>query len=663
MADYTPADIYRWWKQLTYVADNSLSMSGPKFDAIKTLFVEAVNDLGDDPEGTEFKLDLFNNTSIVNETAFAGQFYPADLIGPIQALTTVPNADPNCETIAFYALSQAAADREKGDIWLFTDGDTIQVPTVESFRQDLNEKQLRASIALMGLCAKSNESKVLSPPITVEMLEGLTLEEQQTLMAERLLPGAARAELGLMADEVPGGLVPYLLTAINSGGQFLYVDESQVEEAADILRAQITNSAGAGKWSDYVSDLSTYRYDTLASWEYKWVDAKALGTRWDNPTQNQKIDILFPAPGYFQFFSGPYFANIHIFEDGYLNFGLDHVYVPINTTLPNPADPNSVLYPFWDNMEPYCPPTADASAPNCDMQGGIYTYLEGDWFAIEYDKYKSYTTGYPLNTFEVLFNMDTYEIRYQYLTVPNGAESSTIGLEDGSGTTGIQISYNDVNGASNGMGYKFVPAPPQPTQTYIVPVDSTMQSVGFLLTGYSGSFETMLITNPDGTQVDCSDPGTYCLDLDLVQYVQVNTNGHTGDWQVVIDAGSSGSGTYSFTSFATSPIVVEGQVSHSLSLGSQQLMVHMNAPVDGNMLTGHFNLLNGSPFGYNFSLYDDGLHGDNLPGDGFFGNNTFYPPGAGAAYLTLQGLYNGEAFTRIDPVPYTFETSAGAVAG
>ncbi len=49
-----------------------------------------------------------------------------------------------------------------------------------------------------------------------------------------------------------------------------------------------------------------------------------------------------------------------------------------------------------------------------------------------------------------------------------------------------------------------------------------------------------------------------CLDLDLVQYVQVNTNGRIGDWQALVDAGNTGSGTFSFTSFAVSPISVEG---------------------------------------------------------------------------------------------------------
>ena len=204
------------------------------------------------------------------------------------------------------------------------------------------------------------------------------------------------------------------------------------------------------------------------------------------------------------------------------------------------------------------------------------------------------------------------------------------------------------------MGYKFTPAPPQPTKTYTVAVDSTMESVGFLLTGYSGSFEPLEVTDPDGTLVDCSDPGALCLDLDLVQYVQVNTNGRVGDWNAVVDAGNTGSGTFSFTSFATSPIAVESSTNHTLATGTQQMLVRLAGQVDGCQVSGLFHHLNGSPVGYSFTLFDDGLHNDGSSCDGLYGSGSFYL-GAGSVYLTLQGLHNGEPFVRIDPLPYTFQ--------
>ncbi len=647
-SDYSAVDIYRWWNQLTYVADNSFSMNGPKFSAMQTLFKEAVNDLGGDPIGTEFTLELFNNTNIANQPAFAGQFYPESLIEPINALTTISDADPNCEVNALLALAQAVDDKEKGDVWLFTDGDTTQSPSVENLRQVLNENQLRASMALMGLCAKG-ENTTPPGPVSTEMLEGLAPEEQQALMSERLTHGQARGELGLMADDVPGGLVPYLLTAINSGGQFLYVDESQVEDAADILLAQITNSAGAGRWSDYVSDQATYQWDYL-DWEFEWIDAR-LGENRGNPTDTQQLDLILPSPHFEYYNHGP-FSVAHVFEDGYITFGNYNGFASNNTELPNPAVPNNVVYPYWDNIKPYCPP-GEASSAAC--QGFIYTIQEGDWYVIEYDQYQ-YNQNEPLiiNTFEVLLNLETGEIRYQYQTGPACAESATIGLENGEGNDAVQISYNDENYGCADTGYKFTPAPPQPSKTYAVAVDSTMEAIGFLLTGYSGSFEPLAVTTPDGAPVNCATPGTLCLDLDLVQYVQVNTYDRVGDWHAVVDAGNTGSGTYSFTSFATSPIAVENQNDHTLPTGTQQLLVEVTGQVDNCELTGLFHELDGSPVGYSIGFHDDGMHNDGEACDGVYGSGSFYL-GVGSVYLTLKGYHNGEEFVRIDPVPYSFQ--------
>ncbi len=651
---YTPAEVYRWWKQLTYVADNSSSMAGPKYDAMKTLFAEAVNDLGNDPLGTEFSLEQFNNTSNYNNITFAGQFFPENLIDPINALTPNPNADPNCDVWALRALGQAIDNKEKGDVWLFTDGDTVQSPSVEAMRQTLNEKQLRASVALMGICPALVEPALLDGPITEETLAALSPEEQQTLMSERLSRGQARAALGAMAEDVPGGLVPYLLTALNSGGQFLYVDESQVADAADILRAQITNSAGAGRWSDYVSDSATYRYDQLASFEYNWVDALTNGTNIGNPDYDSYLDI--PLPASFSFYNTPY-SSVKIFQDGYLAFGNHTTASASNTSLPFFFEPNNALYPFWDDLLPnyIIPGPNGADDPECCTLGWVYTQQAGDWFVIEVDDYLSSdgVNNYS-NTFEVLLNPSTGEIRYQYLNLGNGAAGATIGLENESGFSGLQVSYNDVSGASNAMGYKFTPAPPQPSKTYSIMVDSSMDSIGFLLTGFSGTFEPLLVQKPDGTPISCASAGVLCLDLDLVQYVQVNTNGVTGVWHATVDAGSSGEGTFSFTSFGASPLAVESGFDHTLSTGLHPILIHLTQPVDGNVLTGFFLLNNGDPFGGAFNFYDDGAHGDGEPGDGQFGSAPFTPPGAGSAFLRVGGTMGGETFERIDPNPYTF---------
>jgi hypothetical protein len=181
-----------------------------------------------------------------------------------------------------------------------------------------------------------------------------------------------------------------------------------------------------------------------------------------------------------------------------------------------------------------------------------------------------------------------------------------------------------------------------------------MDAVGFLLAGYSGDFEPMEITAPNGSPITCDDQGALCMDIDLIQYVQVNTAGRYGDWHVVVDAGPSGAATFSFTSFAASPITVEGQLNHTVVTAAQHFTVNMTGEVDGSILDARFRRFNGESFGNNFHFYDDGLHNDHLAGDGVFGSENFTPPGSGSAYLILQGLYGGTPFTRYDPKPYLF---------
>jgi hypothetical protein len=68
------------------------------------------------------------------------------------------------------------------------------------------------------------------------------------------------------------------------------------------------------------------------------------------------------------------------------------------------------------------------------------------------------------------------------------------------------------------MGYKLTPAPPHPTRTYTVAVESLLKGVGFLLTGSSGSFELFMICDPNSNAIACDATGTLCLNLGLVQH-------------------------------------------------------------------------------------------------------------------------------------------------
>lgn len=650
-----------WWNQVTYVVDNSKSMAGAKINAVKTVLVEAVNDLGAAPEGTEFSLVTFDNTSFLQTPVFAGQFFPNRLTPTIAGLGTGNAADNSCLTLSLFQLEQAIANRQGGQAWLFTDGNTIAYPSVENLTLALNEREIRASVALLAGCPVA--AAELADPGERAALEQTAAAagvsaEARAAHARIRTQGALEHYFGEAAAETPAGLVPYLLTAINSGGSFLYVDPTQTAAAADILRAQITHSAGAGTWSDYVSDSATYRWDELASWEYNWIDAAGGGTNHGVPVSNSFVDVALP--GAFTYYGqGPY-NSVRAYEKGYLTFdgAVNGASQAVNTPLPNPAFPNNSIYPYWDNLDWLIFCGRSTAAPDCVAPpAGIYSRQQGQWFAIEQKNYYSNDyTGYL--DFQTQLNLQTGEIRFLYNDLDElGAPSATIGLENIGGTRGVQVSYNDVNGATAGKGYKFTPAPAQPTRTYTVAVDEHMEGIAFLLTGYSGDFEDLVVKYPGGQKVDCGNTSAVqCLDLGRVQYVQANVAGHIGDWQVIVDAGPSGEGTYSFFSMAAGSISVESAGSRDLVTGGgSSIVVDMGAPLDANKLSGRFVRPDNKSFGAAFDLFDDGAHGDGRAGDGIYGSNPFTPPGAGTAYLYVKGTHQGKAFQRSDPVPYSFQ--------
>jgi len=632
-------DNYKWWKQLTLIADNSASMAGTKFGAVKTVLTEQVNDLANEPKGVEFALHTFNNNSAILQNALAGRFYADQIVPAINGLGTVGTADPNCQVQSLGAMLQSLPGKHGGEAWLFTDGDSGQTD-VNNLRQALASHQVRGSFALLGGC---NSAPGTAPNLV----------------------GPQKAFLGKTANRSqPVGIVPYLLTAISSGGQFLYVGQNQMSDAADIMRAQLTHSAGAGRWSDYVSDSQTYVVDKLSSWEYQWQELSS-GTV---PGVVFGQSVTFNQP--FTYWDVPR-TGAQFSPNGYAILGGSVIPNPRieNTTLPNPAVPNNAIYPLWDltswdylicaAQAQQANGPASPDAPACGgEQAFAYSLQTNNLVTMEMTG-TVYPSSYKLG-YQIILNTLTGEIRFQYRSnQPNFASSATIGLENNTGALGVQVSYNDASGASDGMGYKFTPAPPQPSKIYTVPVDSAMSSVGFLLTGYSGSFDPLApsVLRPDGSAISCADTAhVLCLNLGLVQYVQADVQGQTGVWTATVSAGPSGAGTFSFSSMAVSPISVDSPSDHSRATAdTSALLINLGQAISSNTVQGWLQQPNGAPLCAPFSLFDDGAHGDGRAGDGRFGSAAFTACPAGTGYLHVKGTHNGTNFERVDPVPFTFQ--------
>ncbi len=631
---------YRWWDQVTMVLDNSTSMAGPagttKIDATKALIREQVNDLSANPRGTEFNLYTFNAGSLKNGVLGEGRFF-ADQINPLLDGLVANGADGGCPVRALDALTQAVENRYDGQAWVYTDGDAQPSTTVNYVRQQLNERLIRGSIVLLGGCS--------------------TLPTLQSNVS-----GAEKSYLGLAADgSQPGGIVPYLLTAIGTGGQFLYVAPDQLPNAVDILRAQASHSAGAGRWSDYVSNNFTYRWDRLLPEEYQWMPTGLLQDAGQLPT-GAPVRVNLPQP--FSFYGGSTSA-VDVYQDGYIR---------MDPCTVNPQFCEDIFKGYsnilnkdlvWEFISPG--PSA-ASAPDAVQEFGsqVHVYRGGlginEWYIISTEGRAQYgNNDFARRAYQVWLNLQTGEIRYLYDAVrPVDASTAKISVGEQSffTTNEVVVSNQDLAGAVSGGGYKFTPAPPQPTKSYTVAVDSKIASIGFLQTGYSGSLAAMAVTYPDGTAVDCADTANViCLSLNngLLQYVQANVGGRTGVWTAVISVGGTGEGTFSFNALAASAINPTGLGKKNVSIQDQGFKLDLGRTADDGILTGWLQTPAGARFGSNFTFYDDGVHGDDLAGDGIFGSDNFKPPGRGVAYLWMQGTLDGETITRNDPAPYNFQ--------
>ena len=647
-----PPQEYRWWDQVTMVIDTSASMAGPaaapKINSVKTIIREQVNDLLPDPEGVEFNIYTFDGLSATNRTLLERRFFPQHILPPVDALAAT-GPDLGCYVAGLNALQKATLDKFDGQAWLYTDGDTTETSettSVEFMRQWLNERRLRGSIVLLGGCS--------TPP-----------------PKQSSVSGAERTYLNLAADgSQPTGMVPYLLTAMGSGGQFIYVAPDQLANAVDMVRAQLSHTAGAGRWSDYVSNVYTYRWDRLEPWEYQWMPAESLGQDAGQLYSNAPTRIQMPNA--FPFY-GDNTTTVDVYEDGFIR---------MNPCLV--ADPFCPSFGWqylnllerdlqWRAIEPG-PRSPEGQSPADDETGPqvhVYTVnFAFEWFIISTQGIADYDPNpqgfdFDYRAYQTWLNYKTGEIRFMYDKVRTDAAAAEISLINDYlfATAGnVVVSNNDVSGATSGMGYKFTPAPPQPTRIYDVDVDPLIESVVFLQTGYSGNFAPMTVTYPDGSAVNCNDAANVrCLTVNnkpgdrMVQFVQVNTNGQSGIYTATVGVGSGSSATFSFNALAASALQASSPNKHTLALKEHSFLLDLGRATDDNRLQGWLQTPAGVAFGSPFTLYDDGAHGDGAAGDGRFGSDTFTPPRAGAAYLWVEGVTGGVAFRRSDPAPFNFQ--------
>jgi hypothetical protein len=157
---------------------------------------------------------------------------------------------------------------------------------------------------------------------------------------------------------------------------------------------------------------------------YNWVEISGVGTSPGNGDDGNygPFDLGFN----FDFYGTSYSA-VNICTNGFISFtSTSTTYT--NQGIPDSSDPNCLIAPFWDDLNP-------------SSGGTIYYYADAvnQRFIVEWDGVNHYYDSSP-ETFQVILNADG-TILYQYATVAlnNGC---TVGIENQNGSDGLQVAFN-----------------------------------------------------------------------------------------------------------------------------------------------------------------------------------------------------------------------------
>lgn len=157
---------------------------------------------------------------------------------------------------------------------------------------------------------------------------------------------------------------------------------------------------------------------------YEWIDITAIGTPLNLGDDDYEQVSL---PWTFSFY-GSGKSSVKVSSNGYLTFGTDGTDYS-NDPIPNTNDPNDFIAPFWDDLNP-------------STGGQVYYYYdsENDIFIAEWYQVPHYGGGGTYTLEAILY--PSGKIEYQYESMSGTLNSATIGIENSTGTDGLQIAYN-----------------------------------------------------------------------------------------------------------------------------------------------------------------------------------------------------------------------------
>lgn len=205
----------------------------------------------------------------------------------------------------------------------------------------------------------------------------------------------------------------------------------------------VTQESLVGKEGGY--SISTSDNDALCRMPFAndgfYLDLAAFGVGVDPVVKGDNENFTaFSGQNPVEFYGSPVGGGLVINTNGFVTLG-DVVTGSNNTALPNPAAPNSLIAPFWDDLEVIMDPVA--------RRGVTLASAGPDVTIVEYDDVQRIDNPNARFDFEIFINNTidntpgAYEILMAYDNLQGELNSATVGLENADGSKASQYLFNN----------------------------------------------------------------------------------------------------------------------------------------------------------------------------------------------------------------------------
>jgi subtilisin family serine protease len=282
--------------------------------------------------------------------------------------------------------------------------------------------------------------QIVADPLSIShvILPQSTRNDSITISNITSLPSTLDFTVSLENNTFPSGLIGVKL-----------VPKSEYLEAEDEASNKEIQPGNNGVSIDGQGGPDLFGYKWIDSNDpngpdYVWQDITSSGilvTNWIATGSFDAKDEGYAGPftlGFnFDFYGNPK-TQVYVSSNGLLVFSTLSSNIYSNTGIPNSSTPNEYIAPFWDDL--------DGTA-----QGTVHYKQDGNRFIIQFTNWQKYSATGSL-TFQIVLYSNG-RVMFYYNNMNATLTSATVGIENLSGTDGLQIAYNAAY-ISNGLAVK-----------------------------------------------------------------------------------------------------------------------------------------------------------------------------------------------------------------